>query len=117
MAEIVPEFNRERDGVTVVKWAAVSDGDTMQPITMEFGGGLACEFQIDGTPGGTTVQLHGAAEDVSTKYGALTDTVGAEIALDEDNKVQQISVASKHLKPVLVDGSGITLDVYLTLRS
>lgn len=64
-------------------------------------------MQVDGTPSGATVQMHGASDGADT-FHQLKDSFGADAELVDAVGIVSIGAAPFKLKPVLVGGDGST---------
>jgi hypothetical protein len=97
--------------VTVVSWTGGATGDTGTAYSDPGGGDRS--VQIEGTFGGSTVNIHGSNN--GTEYHLLTDPQGNDLAKTAAD-LEQITEQVRHIRPNCTGGAGSAIAVTLVIR-
>lgn len=105
---------RENEGVALLKWAALAQGDTGAPF--KFPRHTDRSVHVKGTFGvGGTCVIEGDLEVAPASYATLNDPQGNPLSFSAE-KIESILENATNIRPRVSAGDGTTaLDVYLLM--
>jgi len=96
----------------VATWSPLAQGDTGEPVG--FSQYSDKSVQVAGAFGGASVRIEGSNNGVD--WAVLTDPQGNDLVISA-SKIEMITEATAHVRPVVVGGSGTTaLSVAMLLK-